>query len=198
METPIISELTTGELAFLLEAAFIGAAAVVATNLDNLLLSVNIAHADGIRRAVTAFLSVQILVIALALGLSQGLEELPGHWVGYLGILPISLGIRELLRKVEDEPVPTAIGIVQSALVLASNSGDSLAILIVTFSDGSEKFDPITAIGAGVAAVALSVGLILLSRWTVVQQHLGPVARKLQPWLMILVGLFVLLVLFFV
>jgi cadmium resistance protein CadD (predicted permease) len=180
------------EPAFLLEAALIGAAAVVATNLDNLLLSLNMAQAEGIRRAASALLAVQILVIAVALGLSQGLEAFPGQWISYLGILPIGLGIRELLRKQGSESGLSAIGTVQSALVLASNSGDSLAVLVVTLSDDAEQFDPIMTIGACAAAVALTAALILLSRWSALQSRLGPVASKIQPWLMILIGLFVL------
>ena len=181
-----------GESVYLLEAALFGAVAVVATNLDNLLIAINMAHADGIRRTATVFLVIQLLVIALALGLSQGLEELPGNLIGYLGILPITLGIRELLRKEGSEPGPTAIGVVQSALVLASNSGDSLAVLILTFSDDREEFDPIMTVGACAAAVALTAALILLSRWTVLQRRLAPVAKRIQPWLMILIGVIVL------
>jgi cadmium resistance protein CadD (predicted permease) len=133
------------------------------------------------------------MAIALALGLSQGLEDLPGHWLSYLGILPVSLGVLELIRKAEHEAVPSAIGVVQTAVVLASNSGDSLAVLIATFSDGAEEFDLVTAIGACVGAVALTVGLILFSQRPGVQQYLGPIARKLQPWLMIVIGLIILL-----
>ncbi len=184
--------MVSGELIFLLEAALFGATAVVATNLDNLLLSVSIAQVDGIRRTAVVFLSIQALVIALALGLSQLLEGFPGHWIGYLGILPVSLGIFELIRRIEHEAVPATFGIFSSALLLASNSGDSLAVLMVTFSDQSEKFDVVTAIGAGLAAVALTAAMLLLSTRTVAVQYLGPLARKLQPWLMIFVGLVVL------
>lgn len=180
------------ELIFLLEAALFGAMAVVATNLDNLLLSVSIAQVDGIRRTAIVFLSIQALAIALALGLSQLLEGFPGHWIGYLGILPVALGILELLRRIEQESVPATFGIFSSALLLGSNSGDSLAVLMVTFSDQSEKFDVVTAIGAGLAAVALTAAMIVLSTRTVAQRYLAPVARKLQPWLMIFIGLVIL------
>ena len=120
------------------------------------------------------------------------MEGFPGHWIGYLGILPVSLGIFELIRRIEHEAVPATFGIFSSALLLASNSGDSLAVLMVTFSDQSEKFDVVTAIGAGLAAVALTAAMLLLSTRTVAVQYLGPLARKLQPWLMIFVGLVVL------
>lgn len=182
----------TVELILLLEAALIGVVVVVATNLDNLLLSVNIAQVDGVRRAAAVFLSIQALAILLALGLSQGLEGFPGHWIGYLGILPVSLGIFELIRRIEDEAVPASIGIFQSALLLASNSGDSLAVLMVTFSDLSEKNDAIAAIGAGAAAVALTALLMVVSTRPLTQHYLGPLAKRLQPWLMIVIGLYVL------
>ncbi len=181
-----------GESIYLLEAAFVGAAAIVATNLDNILLSINMAQADGIKRVSATFLAIQLLVIALAFGLSQGLEGLPAHWIGYLGIFPIALGIRELLKKNSNDPVLPAVGIVQSALLLASNSGDSLAVLVVTFTDEAEAFDPMMAIGACIAAMLLTVILILLSRWSALQQYLGPIARRIQPWLMILIGILVL------
>ena len=180
------------ELVFLLEAALIGVIAVVATNLDNLLLSVNLAQADGVKRAAGVFLPVQALVILLALGLSQGLEGFPGHWLAYLGILPVSLGVYELVRKAEDVVVPASVGVFQSSLLLAANSGDSLAVLMVTFSDVSEKYDLVTAIGAGMAAVTLTAVLVVLSTRSFTERYLGLIARKLQPWLMIFVGLVIL------
>jgi cadmium resistance protein CadD (predicted permease) len=180
------------ELLLLLEAVLVGVIAVVATNLDNLLLSLNMAQVDGIRRTATVFISVQALAILLALGLSQGLEGFPAHWIGYLGILPVSLGVYELIRRIEHEAVPASIGVFPSALLLASNSGDSLAVLMVTFSDLSENYDLVALIGAGMAAIALTTLLIVLSTRSVTEQYLGLVARRLQPWLMILIGLFIL------
>jgi len=178
---------------YLLEAALIGATVIVATNLDNLLLSVNMAAAAGVRRTATILFLIQGLVIALAYGLSQGLAGLSGHWIGYLGFLPIALGIRELLRKDAAEPGPIAIGAIQSALLLAANSGDSLAVLLVAYSDVSETFDPAMTVGAVAAAVMLAVTLVLLGRWSSLQRSLAPIATRIQPWLMVLVGLLVLL-----
>ena len=180
------------EMIYLFEAAFVGAAVIVATNLDNVLLSINMAQAGGIKRVSVTFLFIQLLVITLALGLSQGLEGVPSHWVGYLGFLPIALGIRELLKKKNGDSVAPPAGSAQSAIVLASNSGDSLAVLVVTFSDNAEEFDPLMAVGAGVAAVLLTTVLILLSHWSILKRYLAPIASKIQPWLMILIGLLVL------
>ena len=177
---------------YFLEAALVGAAAIIATNMDNVLLSMNMAQVDGIKRISAVFLTIQLLVVALALGLSQGLEGLPAHWIGYLGFLPIALGIRELLKKDTSDSIAPALGITQSAVVLTSNSGDSLAVLIVVFSDEAEKFDPVLAIGACIAAIGLTLVLVTLSRLSTFRQYLGPVARKIQPWLMILIGLLVL------
>lgn len=70
------------------------------------------------------------------------------------------------------------IGIFQSALLLAANSGDSLAVLTVTFSDQSERFDLVTVIGAGLAAVALTAAMLLLSTRTVAVQYLGTSSKE--------------------
>jgi cadmium resistance protein CadD (predicted permease) len=177
---------------YLLEVAAIGATAIVATNLDNLLLSISMAQAEGVKRVATAFLSIQILVILLALGISQGLEDLPAHWVGYLGFLPIALGIRELIQKESTDDTLLAGSILQSALVLASNSGDSLAVLVLTFSDGAEQFDLTMVIGSCLAALVLTGALLLLNRLPAVKRVLAPIAKKIQPWLMILIGVLVL------
>jgi cadmium resistance protein CadD (predicted permease) len=181
-----------GESVFILEVILVGAAAIIATNLDNLLLSISMAPATGIKRVAAAFLVTQLFVIVLSLGLSQGFEDLPVHWIGYLGILPIALGVRELLREKSIESVPVAAGVIPSALVLLSNSGDSLAVLVVTFSDGAEEFDPIVAVGAGLASVVLTISLLIFNRWRPLKKYLAPVARRLQPWFMICIGVLVL------
>ena len=121
----------------------LAASSFVATNLDNLLMLVVLQGANpGARAAVLlGYLGAAVaLVCAAALGLVLGAVVEPGL-LGYLGLVPLLLGLRMLyvawLRERHPESGLDALAgrsrwsICSGTLMLmAGNSGDSLAVLL--------------------------------------------------------------------
>ena len=95
-------------MASLAEAVIAGIAAFAATNVDDLFLLMlyfSRANNDPAReRSIIAgqYLGFAVLVLVSVLGYAAALL-LPRYLVGWLGVLPILLGLRELLKREEGE-----------------------------------------------------------------------------------------------
>lgn len=72
------------------------ALAQVLTNLDNLAVLLALLLALGPMRAVGGFVIAQCMVLAAALVLAIGADQALAGWVGYLGVVPIALGLHAL------------------------------------------------------------------------------------------------------
>ena len=176
--------------------------AFAATNLDNLLLLVAALSrpAQGFRPIVTGVLLSSSTILALCVAASLAAGFAPHAWLGYLGLIPIGLGLLELYRLVtsrgtgagnapSDAPPIPALAV---AGVMLANSADSLGALLPLFAESQHSLLPVI-----VAAVLLSslVGCAL-ARWIATHEHFGPPIRRvgpvLVPFVLIGVGLYVL------
>jgi cadmium resistance protein CadD (predicted permease) len=183
----------------------------VATNLDNLLILVGLLGAGGARHwpilLAFALAAAGALLVALLGGLAGTFVD-PGQ-VGYLGLLPIALGCAQLYRNLcvgescastpeeRSDQAPGAgaeAGVVLATfLVMASNSGDSIALFLPLFAESRRD--------ALVVEVATCLLMILLwchlakqaVRRPVLAKALQRQGRYLVPLLMIAVGGYVLL-----
>jgi hypothetical protein len=75
------------------------ALAQVLTNLDNLAVLLALLLTLGRARAVGGFVIAQAVVLAAAMGLAIGADQALSGWVGYLGIVPIALGLHALWQQ---------------------------------------------------------------------------------------------------
>lgn len=189
---------------FLAEVVLV-ATSFLATNLDNLLILVVIGGANPHRSAVLlGFLasSASILLIA-ALGVLLG-EVLDAGLVGYLGLVPLGLGLYGLIsRSASSSSTEGDTWVVQGASALASfvsayalllsNSGDSLALLLPLLADTQPSLLPVaflTWLGMSLVWLML-VHLIGENRRLAVL--LERKAAPYLPWVMIAVGTYILL-----
>ena len=72
------------------------ALAQVLTNLDNLAVLLALLLSLGPVRAVGGFVIAQAVVLVAAMGLAIGADQALSGWVGYLGVVPIALGLHAL------------------------------------------------------------------------------------------------------
>ncbi|MBY8977717.1 hypothetical protein KHP62_18030 [Rhodobacteraceae bacterium NNCM2] len=168
----------------------------LATNIDNLLVLTALVLASSRGWPVAAYATVQagVVVAAWAVSLLAAGAVHP-DWIGFIGIVPICLGLRQLFkREAAEATAGEAPGDMLSLLGLfAAMSADTFSVFLALWSDTRHSLDG--AIGAG-AAVSL-VGLCLLG---VFAARLGrPVASRLAmldrvaPYIMIASGTYVLL-----
>lgn len=177
----------------------LAAAAFAATNVDNLLLLVTFSALLPFTRVGAAFLLSAGAILLLALvGVLIGVAANP-HWLGYLGSLPLGLGIYRGWRAYSGKwnPGHTAHNDTVSGygifLILLSNSGDTLAILLPLVADTELRHVP------GIVVATLITAALWLALARSLMRH-GGVARAiaaqerwLLPVVMIAVGVFVLL-----
>jgi cadmium resistance protein CadD (predicted permease) len=146
-----------------------------------------------------ALLAVSVM-IALLMVAAVLADFVPTLWLGWLGLIPLALGLRELVRlraRVAGADATGAdalppIGAVGIAGVLLAHSGDSFGALAPLFAETRRGLLPL------IAAVVLVLTLLAcaLARWIVSHPRVGPairsVAPRLVPFVLIAVGLYVL------
>ena len=173
-----------------------------ATNLDNLILLVGFVSRPGqpFSAVVVGVLSSSgvILLMCSSAALAAGL--VPVHWLGWLGLVPLTMGLRELRRLVgasvagaeECDLVLPSITPLGVAGVMLANSADSFVALVPIFAESRPALLPLI----GAVVLALSVIACLLARWITTHRRVGPaiqrIAPRIVPFVLILVGLYVL------
>jgi len=173
-----------------------------ATNVDDLMLLTLFLGTAGVDRAARRRVVVgQYLGFAAILGLSvlgaAGAELLPGDAVPYLGLVPLLLGVREVVRlrrrrrddgavrpddspsvRADDSPSVRATGPVSTwsvAAVTVANGADNVGVYVPAFAAAS-------AAGVAVTCAIFLVGVAVLCA---VAGRLGghpAVARAIARW----------------
>ena len=201
----------------LISAIFAGVTAFIATNLDDLvILMLFFAQINAVFRpkhiVVGQYLGFCALILASLPGFFGGLI-VPKPWIGLLGLVPISIGLYQLIHP-EDEnevqtvandfqstiklPILSALGLLapqsyQVAAVTIANGGDNIGIYVPLFAASS----------AASLGVILGVFFVLVGVWCYVAYQLARhpiVARVLTrygaaivPFVLIGVGIFILI-----
>jgi cadmium resistance protein CadD (predicted permease) len=180
----------------------LSAVTFVSTSFDNFMLLLGFFADDEYprRQVVSGYLVAVVVVVLGAWAASAALEQAPASYLGYLGLIPLGLGLVGLYRLVRfagpavtaAEPTSTK-GFIPVTLVMLANSGDSLSVYVSVFADTSEALEvPIVGTAAVFALVYAA-----LARWLATRSGLaGPIqraARVLLPFLLIAIGTYILL-----
>ncbi|MFC3500275.1 cadmium resistance transporter [Micromonospora krabiensis] len=108
------------------------------------------------------YLGIGALALASAVA-AAGLLVVPDPWTGLLGLLPIALGIRALLRR-DGEDAPAVVGgALGVAGVTIANGADNVAVYVPVFR----------ALGPADSAVFLLVFVVLVALWCAAGAWLG-------------------------
>src|SRR5215469_9612513 len=129
-------------MAHFFSVAGLAAFAFVATNIDDLLLLIAL-FADP-RFAGSEILLGQFIgmIVLILLSLAGALLAIivPAGWIGFLGLVPLTLGALQLIRRDYSASAPAAPRVASSsqllvvALVTIGNGGDNLSLYIPLFS----------------------------------------------------------------
>ena len=182
-----------------------GISAFAATNLDDLLVllvffsQVNPKDSrrihSGTRSIVLGqYLGFTALVVVSLLGF-LGRLVIPIHWLRWLGLLPIGIGLASLLSTPDNDenPPPQATRIIEVATVTIANGSDNLSIYIPLFANQTIEA-LILLIAIFYAMVALWCGI---ARWLIKRDRIAKLlhqyAAVLVPWTLIAIGAHILL-----
>ncbi|WP_170513998.1 cadmium resistance transporter [Ruegeria atlantica] len=172
--------------------------AQILTNLDNLAALLALSLVSGAKRAVFGFLLAQGVVISAALLLALGVEDIVPHWAGYLGLIPLSLGIMALIRQrrgTETEThanLDTGASVIMVTLLFISLSMDTFAVLAPLLADSAPTFRTAGVIGAVLAALGLATVALLGAKAPFMSGTLARRLERLVPYVMICAGLYIL------
>ena len=168
------------------------ALALILTNLDNLALMVALLARLSRARVLAAWMGAQAVVLLAALIVAAGVGTGAPAQAGYLGVVPILLGLWELFRRRGDARPRgvSASRLLALVLTFLSLSADSLSVIAPLLAEAAPGYRVAGLIGAGVAAVAMAMAGLLAAG---LSQRLRAALERLAPWVMIAAGVYVLM-----
>ena len=178
--------------------AVLAAPLFVSTNADDLVL-LTIFFSQRNARASTIVLGQVVGLGALTLAsilVARLAVQLPAGWIPFLGLVPIYLGLREILSPSDEDddaaPAKPALHWWTVALVTIANGGDNLGVYIPVFAAQSwtgiaviaAMFFLFTVLWCGLAASAV--------RHPTWGEKVRTISARFGPWVLIAVGLWIL------
>jgi cadmium resistance protein CadD (predicted permease) len=152
-----------------------GVGIFITTNIDDLVVVTILFQSPRltIRAIVIGQYVGLVVLIAVSAAAAWSLVAVPDGWIPLLGIVPIALGLRALLRPQREDAVPvsTMLGVV--GLTIA-NGADNLALYAALFRHA--RFGTITYV---VVFVVMLAAWLLLARYIATRR---PVVAALQRW----------------
>lgn len=169
--------------------------AYAATNVDNLLIMAALgAGTDRRGHLVTGFLVASTGVLFIA-SLATYIERVvPPDVLGYLGFVPLSIGLYLLLFTNTQAENPTSRSTTWPAVagLLFANSGDTVFAVGPLFAESGSDARLGLAIGFALIAIVWLFLILNISQRVARSETLSRLGARLAPWMMILVGLYIL------
>jgi cadmium resistance protein CadD (predicted permease) len=169
--------------------------AYAATNVDNLLIMAALgAGTDRRVHLVTGFLVASTGVLFIA-SLATHIERVvPPDVLGYLGFVPLSIGLYLLLftnTQAENLASRSTTWPAVAGLLFA-NSGDTIFAVGPLFAESGSDARLGLAIGFALIAIVWLFLILNISQRAARSETLSRLGPRLAPWMMILVGLYIL------
>ena len=175
---------------------FLGIVAYASTNIDNLLLVSSVA-ASGTGRAGVCrgwFVSAAA-VLGLSIVFSVAAGAIPPRTLGWIGLVPLLLGIRLLIRSGDgdnDHSVAYA-GTLPIAALLLANSSDTITTFGPLLAESEPVAQPAMLVGFTLASTTLCLLVMKIAARLDKATALARLAAKLSPLVMIAIGIYILL-----
>jgi cadmium resistance protein CadD (predicted permease) len=190
-----------GQPSDLLAAIALSVAGFLSTSLDNALLLIGFYAQREVHRRAAAlgYLAAATIVVVAAYALGNVVDLAPARYVGYLGFIPMALGLYYLARLGLTQEGDgkgdgaAGAGALTVMLVMLANSADSLAVYITIFADTRDGFESVVLVTALACAVLLCGLAGRLMGWPRAAAVLRRFGRYLLPLLLILIGTYVLM-----
>ncbi len=183
------------DLRVLITAVGLVPVAYAATNIDNLLIMASLGGGRAGRQdIVVGFVVASATVLAVASSAMFIDRVVSPGMLGYLGFVPISIGVYLLLfsgaqDSGADQRATAWPGI---AGLLLANSGDTIFAVGALFAESGSEARLGLAFGFVLIAAVWLLLILTVSERVARSTTLGRLGHRLAPWMMILVGLYVL------
>lgn len=185
----------------------LGIATFAATNADDALLLL-LFFGDRRFRArhviIGQVFGIGLLVLLSLVGAALALA-LPERWIGLLGLLPIALGVRELIarrRGGEEEPVNLNTSVESGASgwrrvaavagVAVANGGDNIGVYVPLFAGRPPAQVALLLAVFVLMLAAWLVGAFYVARRSALAPGIHRTVLRLAPYLLIVLGVLIL------
>jgi cadmium resistance protein CadD (predicted permease) len=169
--------------------------AYAATNVDNLLIMASLSAGRASRtHLVTGFVVASATVLLLT-SMAVFIDRLvPPAVLGYLGLVPISIGTYLLLFGGAEERHATGRTTTWPAVagMLLANSGDTIFALGPLFAESGSNARLGLAAGFVLIAAVWLLLILAASKRVARSEILGRLGFRMAPWMMILIGVYIL------
>lgn len=169
--------------------------AYAATNVDNLLIMASLSAGRASRGHLVVGFVVASCTVLLIASMAVFIDRLvPPEVVGYLGLVPISIGTYLLLfsgAEAQQATSRTATWPAVSGLLLA-NSGDTIFAIGPMFAESGSDARLGLALGFALTAAVWLFLILGASKRVARSVLLSRLGYRLAPWMMVLVGLYIL------
>ena len=181
----------------------VASGAFIGTNLDNLLLLMAMySRYEQNAVIVTAgYFAGMLLIGAISLLIGEAGELLPLAYLGFLGVIPISIGVIslwKLFRKAEVENLSRAIETQTGVAVFLtlvvtqlSNSADSIVTFSALFADSSDAADYLIAPTFLAMTIVFSGTAYYSLKHHRLKQFVNRYGKYVTPFILILVGWYI-------
>lgn len=174
------------------------ALAYALTNIDGLFAFFAIATSGRYRQALAGFLIAQLFVVSGAYIAGAGVTILTPHTLGYLGLVPLSLGMWEVWKNMSRsgtgvDTTKPAHSVFSAAVIFVALSADTFILIAAFFADTAAVLDRHVLLGALIAVTGLVVAGTLLARSLGSNRKVQRFFEKLSPFVMIAAGIYILL-----
>jgi cadmium resistance protein CadD (predicted permease) len=178
----------------LVTAAVLVPIAYAATNIDNLLILASLGAGRARRRDLVAgFVAASAAVLAIASTAMFIDRVVPPQVLGYLGFVPISIGAYLLFTGARtDTTAGSSATWPAIAGLLLANSGDTIFAVGPLFAESGSDARLGLALGFTLIAALWLLLILTVSERVARSEILGRLGHRIAPWMMILVGLYIL------
>jgi cadmium resistance protein CadD (predicted permease) len=179
------------------------AAAYVATNLDNFLLLVALLgrYRQHTANVVAGFFACTLIFALVALWIGMAANFMPVQYLGFLGFVPVAMGVYELIRlrrgsahavEAEKEAVNGGKKIFITTLSSQlANGTDTVVVFSVLFIDSAPSADVLTILTIVAMAFVFACAAVYAVGHAALGQRIDRYAHRVMPFVLIIVGLYV-------
>jgi cadmium resistance protein CadD (predicted permease) len=182
----------------------IAAGAYVATNLDNFILLVSILarYRRQTTNVVAGYFVGMIIFAFTGYWIGAAASVAPVEYLGFLGIVPISIGTYELVKLRRGGAKATADtdqfaggerkAFMTTLISQLGNGADTIVIFGVLFADSTPAADMLIILTLAAMAVTFVIAGIYTVRHPALSTWIGRYAHRVMPFILIAVGFYVL------
>lgn len=182
----------------------IAAGAYVATNLDNYLLLVSFLarYRNQTTNVVVGYFVCMMIFGFTGYWIGAAASVAPVEYLGFLGIVPISIGTYELVQLRRGSVTATAAtdksadggqkAFMTTLISQLGNGADTIIIFGVLFADSTPSADMLIILTLAAMAVTFVIVGIYTVRHPALSKWVGRYAHRAMPFILIAVGVYVL------